>query len=469
MPLLFISHKHSDRQIAEVLARFIEERSAARIKVHLSSSPDFQGPRFGKALNAQLREALWKSEALILVYTSADQDWSYCMWECGMASHPQSPNTTVIVLQCGADVPSSFQDVLRANPRNVEDLKRLVDQLLRDPKLFSGGAIAPDFKDALVESLARDLHARLAQVLPPAPDSQAEQWPAWPYLRLELPRSEADNVEKAIESDRARIAPKIVSDHAIVVGSDPRAAYLFGKQSLPGKVKFSELLATWKDTYPDADAAWFDSCCEQIMICALRGFPVIGWATMREIGGDSCYTPIVTRARRLPFAGTVQFDLYFCNLSDPRAVPVASRMTPIDKVFHRRLNEINPQTLRLKDLVQDLAINQRNRLPILSADGAPLYIIHRSFIEQFIVKALLQNDPTKDPSALTLAELLADPEMKPRFEKSFAVIKRQSTLAEARAAMIAREGCSDVFVTDAGTPQEPVQGLLTNAKIARIG
>src|SRR4051794_27688942 len=107
-PLLFISHKHSDRQIAEALGRFIEERSAARIKVHLSSSPDFQGPRFGKALNAQLRAALWQTEFLILVYTSSDQDWSYCMWECGMAAHPQSPNTTLIVFQCGSEMPSPF-------------------------------------------------------------------------------------------------------------------------------------------------------------------------------------------------------------------------------------------------------------------------------------------------------------------------------------------------------------------------
>src|SRR6516225_10466614 len=111
-PLLFISHKHSDRQIAEVLAQFIEERSTARIKVHLSSSPDFQGPKFGKALNAQLRDALWKTELLILLYTSSDQDWSYCMWECGMAAHPESPNTTIIVFQCGADIPSPFHDVL---------------------------------------------------------------------------------------------------------------------------------------------------------------------------------------------------------------------------------------------------------------------------------------------------------------------------------------------------------------------
>jgi hypothetical protein len=467
--MLFVSHKHSDRQIAEVLARFIEERSAGRIKVHLSSSPDFQGPRFGKALNAQLREALWKTEVLILVYTSPDQDWSYCMWECGMASHPQTPNTTVIVLQCGADVPSPFQDVLRANARNAEDLKRLIDQLLRDPKLFpsAGDAIAPALKDSLVESLATDLHARLAQVLPSLDDSQAEQWPAWPYLRLEMPRSEAYKVEHASESEGARIALKIVSDHAIVIRSDARAAHLFGKQSLPGQAKFRELLTVWKDTYPDADATWFDSCCQQVIVCARRGFPVIGWAPMREIGGDSTYTPVVTRAQRLPFAGTVQFDLYFFNLSDPRAVPVTSRMVPISEVFHKRLSEIDPQTLPLRDLVQELTIQRRNRLPIISADGAPLYIIHRSFIEQFIVKSLLQGDTAKDAGALTLADLLADAKMKAVFEKSFVVVKRQSTLAEAKAAMIAREGCSDVFVTSGGTLQEPVQGFLTNVEIAR--
>ena len=97
-PLVFISHKHCDHKIALMLAAFIEERSAGAIKVHLSSSPDFQGPRFGKALNAQLRRALWSTDVLVLLYTSPDHDWSYCMWECGMAAHPQSPDTQIIVL-----------------------------------------------------------------------------------------------------------------------------------------------------------------------------------------------------------------------------------------------------------------------------------------------------------------------------------------------------------------------------------
>jgi TIR domain len=469
MPLLFISHKHSDRRIAEVLARFVEERSAAGIKVHLSSSPDFQGPKFGKALNAQLREALWKTELLILVYTSADQDWSYCMWECGMAAHPQSPNTTVIVFQCGAEIPSPFQDVLRVNARNLSDIKRFVNQLLRDPAVFTSApkAIAPLLKDTTIENWAKDLHTELAQVLPPLDDGQVEQWPAWPYLRLELPRTETDRIEQAVESERLNLSHRIVGDHAEVVRSDARVAQLFGKQGFPARFKFHELLNAWKNKYPDGDPRWFDSCCEQIMECARRGFPVISSASMREIGGDFSFTPVVTRVQRLPFSGSVQFDVYFFNLSDPRAVPVTSRMVPTVDLFYKRVGEIDPEAFRLKDLIQELTTHKRNRVPILTTGGAPLYIVHRSMIEQFIVKSVLQREGAKDPGDLTLADLLADPDMKSTFEKTYAVVSRQSTLAQAKAAMVAKDNCSDVFVTHGGTPQEAVLGLLTNVEIAR--
>jgi hypothetical protein len=83
------------------------------------------------------------------------------------------------------------------------------------------------------------------------------------------------------------------------------------------------------------------------------------------------------------------------------------------------------------------------------------------------VKSVLQGGGTKDPSNFTLEDLLADPDMKSMFEKTFVVVSRQSTLAQAKAAMVAREGCSDVFVTDWGSPQEAVRGLLTNVEITR--
>jgi hypothetical protein len=388
------------------------------------------------------------------------------MWECGMAAHPQSPNTTHIVFQCGTDVPAPFQDVLRVNARRAEDIKRFTDQLFRDRALFTSApdAIAPGLKDANVENLARELHSRLAEILPPLEDGQVEQWPVWPYLRLELPRAEADRIERATESEHANLSNRIVSDHADVVRSDARVAQLFGKSGFASRFKFRDLLVDWKNKYPGVDADWFESCCEQMMVSARRGFPVISPAAMRELGGDCSFTPVVTRVQRLPFSGTVQFDLYFFNLSDPRAVPVTSRMVPVPDLFYKRLGEIDPKTYRLKELLQELTTHRRNRAPILSSDGAPRYIVHRSMIEQFMLNSMLQGADAKD---LTLEDLLADPEKRAIFEKTYAIVGRQSTLAQAKAAMAAIDGCSDVFVTKSGSPQEPVLGLLTNVEIAR--
>ena len=68
---------------------------------------------------------------------------------------------------------------------------------------------------------------------------------------------------------------------------------------------------------------------------------------------------------------------------------------------------------------------------------------------------------------LTLADLLANEEMKDTFENTFVVVKRQATLAEARSAMLARPSCQDVFITESGNLNEPVIGWLTNVDIAR--
>jgi hypothetical protein len=460
MPLLFISHKHSDKPTADVLARFIFKQSAGRITVHSSSNPEFQGPKLGKNLNSQLRNALSKTEVLILLYTSADKDWQYCMLECGMSMHPQSLSTTQIVFQCGIEAPPPFQDSLRVNPRRFDDIKRFTDQLLRDPEMFpSTGPIAPDLKDSNIQESANELFSELAKVLP---DESWDQWPTWPYLRLEMPNLQSGKIEAAAEADLFSITRQIVCEYAVVAQSDARAAQLFGKQSLPPQVKFRQLLDYWTDKYPAGDQRWFDSCCEQIMVCVRRGLPVICRVPMRELAGDSSYTPTVTRVKRLPSSGTVQFDLYFFNLSDPRAISVTSRMIPVADLFYKRESDMD--TLRLMELIQELEMTGRNRVPILASNGGPLFVVHRSMIEQFIVPKLLRKE---EVGTLTLKHLLDEPKFKSTFEKSFVVVSNRSTLADAKAAMVAREACSDVFVTDTGVSANPVIGLLTNVEITR--
>lgn len=205
------------------------------------------------------------------------------------------------------------------------------------------------------------------------------------------------------------------------------------------------------------------------MISAYRGFPVIRLTPIREIGGDAEFIPVVTRIKRDSFGGNVQFDLQLYNLSDPRAVPVTSKMISMVDVFYKSLGDIDPQSLKLKDLVQELDLRRLNRIPILDSEAHPLYIIHRSMIDQFIVKQVLAPVGGRNPGDLVLADLLADEEMKKIFEGTFVIVKRQATLAEAKSAMNARPGCNDVFVTAGGSRNEPVQGWLTNVDIVRSG
>lgn len=467
-PTLFISHKHSDNKIAKVVADFCEDKSNGQVKVYLSSSPDFKGPRIGKGLSAQLRQALWATDVLILIYTSSDQDWSYCMWECGVANDSHSPETNIIVFQCGSDFPAPFNDVVRINVRSYDDIKRFMLMFLRDSEFFPTlkGAVAPTIRDAFVDNAAKTLHENIAAVLPPPDDGLSEEWPTWPYLRIELPRPQVDRMEQASEVERAGLSRQLVKDFGTVVDSDSRAAQLFGVAAFAKGLKLDSLLRNWKDKNPNAEDAWFDSCCEQITMGAARGFPVIRWTPIKDIGSNSEYTPVLSRIKPLPYAGTVQFDIYFYNLSDPRAVPVTSKMIPLGEFFHKKLSQIDPAALKLTDLIRDLDTRQLNRLPILSREGHPMYIVHRSMVDKFIVKHVLSGGAAT-AGDLTMADLLADPEMKEIFEKTFVVVKRRATLAEAMSAMLTRPGCNDVFVTAEGTLNEPVQGWLTNVDIVR--
>lgn len=464
-PLLFISHKHSDSDIASAVAEVIKRRTLGAVRIFQSSNWKFDGPRYGGGLDAQLRRALWDADALILIYTSEDQNWHYCMYECGVATQSDSPETNIVVFQCGRDVPSPFAADLRVDINSEDALKGFAKQLFRSPKFFPrrGKALYPDADDDAVEQTADELAKEVGKYTSRVPPAE---WSAWPFLRVRLPEDEVNRLAQAGPADRAKTAREVVEQHAVIVRSDMRTAALFGLQALSEEHKFTELLRAWRDNYPAADATWFDSCCEQIMVAARTQFPVIRHARLRQVGGDAEFTPVLSRVKSLTFGKnkSTLFDIYFYNLSDPRAVPVESKMIRMGDFFYKNLARVNPESLKLLDLLDELDEKGLNRVPVFSADNHPLYIIHRSMIDKFVVRAVKAR---QNPNDLTLSALLADEEMGRVVEETFVVVRRQVSLAEARDAMATRPNCSDVFVTEGGVRDEPVIGWLTNVDLVR--
>jgi hypothetical protein len=106
--------------------------------------------------------------------------------------------------------------------------------------------------------------------------------------------------------------------------------------------------------------------------------------------------------------------------------------------------------------------NKRNRLPVLDNTGKVLYVIHRSFIDKFLVKRA-EAGGTQLADA-TLQDLLAEEELTAVFQ-SFATVGREAKLIAVKQAMDGNPNCSDAFVTEDGTKGSKAIGWITNLTV----
>ena len=203
--------------------------------MHLSSSPNYEGPRLGQPLNDELKRALAVAEAVILVFTSDTEDWSYCMWECGIATNPSEARpTSVVVVQCTPNKPKPFGDQLRVDARDLDSVQAFVKALLTTTDFFPRRdapmtGFAPEGSE--VTEFAVDLHAKLAGVLPSGGGAERST-PTAPYLRLRLDDHAAEELRTAylegatdqclpILEARAEIAESIGADRCSACGWSP--------------------------------------------------------------------------------------------------------------------------------------------------------------------------------------------------------------------------------------------------------
>jgi hypothetical protein len=102
------------------------------------------------------------------------------------------------------------------------------------------------------------------------------------------------------------------------------------------------------------------------------------------------------------------------------------------------------------------------RLPVLAANGAPLMVVHRSVLNDFLLTEK-GKDPTKNSAKFTLEDLVKAY----RFlsKDSFATVGTGASAADAKSAMERVKGCSDVFVTSDGTPASAAIRWITNVDL----
>lgn len=158
-----------------------------------------------------------------------------------------------------------------------------------------------------------------------------------------------------------------------------------------------------------------------------------------------------------------------------QSVPVKNvmiRPEKIDTLPDTLLNQ-KDETIKLSELVTHLREGiKKDRLPIFKDNkkiGPAARVLHRSIVEKFVSQKSFEPNPSKAAADLTLADLMADSQLGAVVRGSFALIKKDATLADAKAEMDKASAalggignCYDVFVTESGKPDEDVIGWITN-------
>jgi hypothetical protein len=121
-------------------------------------------------------------------------------------------------------------------------------------------------------------------------------------------------------------------------------------------------------------------------------------------------------------------------------------------------------------ILEGLDTHDRNRLPILDKNGRPKYMIHRSTLEQFLVRQFKEqsiqgNGNRAHVKDLTLQDALSDEKFQSTVVRGFGTIRLDDNLAKAKILIDNNPLCQDVFITEDGTPNTKALGWITNVLV----
>jgi hypothetical protein len=447
-PTVFISHREEDKSIALLIAQFIRDESGRGYSVFLSSHPKFKGVRAGAEISAELREAIADCDVFLLIYSRRDADWSWCMWEWGVACHPRSQKSTMMVLQCGCEEPKISTGSRLLDLRKQEAVFEFVKQYLTDKEVFRNGkAVAGQYEDDVLEAKATKLHADLFPLIKDI-DPPKERSP-WPYLQIAVPLETAReiNTENAALDINAQI--ELVKKSATISIADKEGLKLFGRIGLTQNISLSKLARKVNAITRTEHTPLLDYCCRQIAEACADRTPHIVAMSVKDQEGVSEFVPVVTKVHEGGYLKTVLVDLYFVQL--PSNTNSSQYKFLGKSQFHWKPLNRQFEEMKLLCVSENMRSQQKNRLPVLE-NFVVRYVIDRAGVDEFIV---VNHAHAAD---LTILDLLADERMRSSFQHSFAFVDINCSAVQAKAKIGGI--VQNVFMTLNGLPQEPILGWL---------
>jgi len=326
---IFISHRHADKKIADALRLVLNEWGLHH--VFQSSMPEM-GISPGKGLTDELKKQLSEANLLILIFTQADEDWSYCMWECGVATDPKNVRTKVIVFQCTDQIPSVYEGQVRVKvaPDYVDDIRGFTKRLHLEEDFFLSRVEdeeIPEPFDAhiderVLKKRTQDIFESLSAVIPKGRRTENYRWD---HLNIRVPTDIARRIK---EESYKLMRPVILESAEILDNSSKGALRQFGFHQYAGILTLSKLVNRWKYEREDktSSTTWANELCREIWN-TLNGYPPVPSVdAIRHLHKDTrrWYRPITAVVRILP-DDAIELDVLLCEVGRPLKRRVAKK------------------------------------------------------------------------------------------------------------------------------------------------
>lgn len=162
---IYISHRLADKNIADMLRIALQDWGNGQLQIIQSSDIRNSGAKIGMTLTNEQKNAFADNHIVILIYTVSDNDWYYCMWECGLATNTHGQATRIVLFQCANDLSILHLEHMRVSPTE-ESVKLFIQDFHKNPTFFPGSdeAFTPEMDEETLDTRSRDLFMQLRGV-----------------------------------------------------------------------------------------------------------------------------------------------------------------------------------------------------------------------------------------------------------------------------------------------------------------
>jgi len=296
---ILICHRPEDKRIADTIRNHLDDWGH---RVIFQSSDARHGPRIVEPFDETLGNVLRNVKLILFVYTFEHEDWSRCMWECGVSTNSKPEDIRIIIFQCTDDSPSLFE-----NQRRI---------LIQREDILRFTRAAP-FRQNADERLIRTRSDRLYNDLHLTLPERREERYRWDFITLELT---AEIIRDIKQEGNPNVAIDIIKRSCFISKTFGESIRHFGFQTLQ---KEGDIFQTYVDRWKvlannEFSKEWVNDVYQEIFRAIEDKPSVPTWNFLKSMRPRTewWFYPVVNHVR-VKSDGGMQFELYLYQVPGP--------------------------------------------------------------------------------------------------------------------------------------------------------